>query len=131
MFSLQAGLLIYLVLRGGLKAYQDNLERFIGLLLSFGLAHLNFSYFMSFFFRNPQTALKAFAFIYLVGGFFSPFLFTIYIYSNYGCTSYHVCEIIFQLIPIQTLFSGIHNFIKTNHSSYLEFEKKFNEGAID
>lgn len=123
LFTLQSLLLVYLVIKGELKAYTDNMGLFVTLLALFGVAHINFSYFMSFFFSNSSAALKAFAFIYIAGGFFSPFLLKTYIFSTYGCTTYHITEIATQLIPIQTLFEGVQNFIINSHIGYLEMDK--------
>lgn len=132
LFTLQSILLVYLVIKGELKAYTDNMGLFLTLLALFGVSHINFSYFMSFFFQNSSSALKAFAFIYLVGGFFFPFLLKSYIFASYGCTPYHIAEVATQLIPIQTFFEGVQNFIINSHLGYLEIDKQIKdmEGAM-
>ena len=77
--------MIALVFPLGLKAFTDKILLFSGLLAAFGLGHIGFSYFVSFFFSSPQSALKAFTFIYMFGGFMVPFFFKNSIYLIHGC----------------------------------------------
>ena len=44
------------------------------LLAVFGPAHTLFSYLLSFFFLQPQSALKFISLIYMVAGFIMPFI---------------------------------------------------------
>jgi len=57
-----------------MRAFENNLLEYISLLAIFGVAHLFFSYLMSFFFNNKQNALKAFSFMYLIVGYALPYL---------------------------------------------------------
>lgn len=75
-----------------LKAFEDEFFSFIVLMLAFGVAHLNFSYFMSFFFTDSQSALKVFSFVYVFGGFFFPFFFKQVVFIKQGCSAYHFVE---------------------------------------
>lgn len=66
----------------------------MALLACFGLAHISFSYFISFWFSSPEGALKAFSFIYLFGGLFFPMISNTILLATVGCDAYHVAELI-------------------------------------
>lgn len=91
-FLIQAFLMIILVLPLKLEAYSEHFWIYCTLILAFGLAHLSFSYFISFWFSSPQSALKAYSLIYLIAGFFFPMILKLSIFNMFGCFWYHVAE---------------------------------------
>lgn len=99
-FLIQAAMMLILVQPLNLEAYSTQYTDYTMLLLAFGFAHCSFSYMVSFWFSTPQSALKAFSFIYLIAGFFLPFLFKNVVLFMYGCDAYHYFEIIIQFIPL-------------------------------
>ncbi len=93
--------MIMMVFPLNLEAYSTEPEKYFSLILTFGFAHIAFSYFVSFWFSTSQSALKAFSMIYLLGGFFLPFfLKTILFYFIPSCDLYHFIEFLIQLIPL-------------------------------
>lgn len=120
-FLIQAFFMIALIYPLNLEAYLSQYSTYITLILTFGLAHISFSYFVSFWFSNPQSALKAFSMIYLLGGFFFPFLIKNMIFAFFGCQAYQYSEIAFQLIPLQPLYVGFMSLIKKKHAKFFDF----------
>lgn len=55
-----------------LRAYQMQIANMIKLMALFGPAHTLFSYFISFAFINPYSALKFISVVYMVAGFIFP-----------------------------------------------------------
>lgn len=71
-----------------LQAYQNKIGLFIQMMCLFGPAHTLFSYFISFGFTKPQTALKFISIIYMIAGFVMPFLFKILSLGLDRCEGY-------------------------------------------
>jgi hypothetical protein len=60
----------------------------IKLMALFGPAHTLFSYFISFGFKKPQSALKFISLVYMVAGFIMPFIFKVISLGLDRCTGY-------------------------------------------
>lgn len=54
----------------------------------FGPAHILFSYFLSFAFKKPTSALKFISIIYMIAGFILPFIFKIISVGLTRCEAY-------------------------------------------
>eukprot|EP00347_Sterkiella_histriomuscorum_P015355 403357331 len=124
-------IMIVLVYPLKLKAFIDNIQLFSALLFSFGFAHINFSYFVSFFFKDPQSAMKFFSFIYMTGGFFFPFIIKNILYLSAGCNVYHITELFCQFIPLQPLYIGFKSLIYESHKGFLDKQKSMMDSNID
>lgn len=116
--------MISLVFPLKLLAFTSNIALYSGLLFSFGLAHITFSYFVSFFFTSAQSAMKFFSFIYMTGGFFFPFLIKNIMLLSLGCEAYHAAEFICQFIPLQPLYIGFKSLIYEQHRPFLDKQQQ-------
>ena len=99
-FLIQAFLIIIMVFPLRLEAFS---YFYTMLILSFGLSHVTFSYFLSFFFSSPDSAIKAFSLLYLLGGLFVPLLLKTILFGSGGCSAYHLGDTLAQIIPLTPL----------------------------
>ena len=74
-YYFQASIMVGLVYPLKLPAYQKEIKSMIALMALFGPAHTLFSYFISFAFSKPQSALKFISIAYMLSGFVIPFVF--------------------------------------------------------
>jgi hypothetical protein len=86
-----------------LEAFSYYFTQYTLLILSFGLSHVTFSYFLSFFFSSPDSAIKAFSLLYLLGGLFVPLLLKTILFASGGCSAYHLGDTLAQIIPLTPL----------------------------
>jgi hypothetical protein len=115
--------MFYLVYPLNLRAFTSSLD-YAYLLLSFGFAHLPFSYLLSFLFSDPSTALKAYSGLYLIGGFLVPLLLKQICLAAFGCWAYHLSELLFGLIPLNPLFNGFNALVRREHAKFFQSMKK-------
>jgi hypothetical protein len=123
-FLIQAFLLIVLVFPLRLEAYSYYFTLYTLLILSFGLSHVTFSYLLSFFFASPDSAIKAFSLLYLLGGLFVPLLLKTLLFASGGCPAYHLGDTLAQLIPLTPLCSGFLSLISRKHDKFFQFQKR-------
>ena len=103
-----------------LTAFIQQIEMTLFLLFGFGFAHISLSYFVSFWFTSADSAIKVFSFIYMIGGFFFPFLIKNMIFLSFGCQAFHISEIICAFIPLQPLYIGFKDIVWVSHKDFLE-----------
>lgn len=101
-FFIQASLMVGLVFPLNLKAFQKEVYSMACLMIAFGPAHILFSYFISFAFNRPQTALKFISVAYMVAGFVFPFIMKVLSVGVDRCEGYFytVSQALTQLIPL-------------------------------
>lgn len=88
-----------------LSAYQNEVGSMIALMALFGPAHTLFSYFISFGFSKPQSALKFISIAYMLSGFVIPFVLKIISLGVDRCEGkfYVVSQLISQGIPLHPM----------------------------
>lgn len=124
LYLLQASLMLILVHPLNLDAFTFYYSDYVTLLLSFGLAHLAFSYLLSFLFTAPQSALKAYSMLYLIAGFLVPLLLKSLTLMTLGCRMYHIAEVLVQFIPLNPLYVGFDSIVRKKHRRFFESNKR-------
>jgi len=116
-YAIQAAIMVGLVYPLTLPAYQREIRSMVALMCLFGPAHTLFSYFISFGFSKPQSALKFISIAYMLSGFVLPFIFKIISLGVDRCEGwfYTSSQLISQGIPLHPMSAGLIDLLNKGH----------------